>query len=205
MKNTTMETNDLKVFGSTFEDVTATVNIAKNVDEDICISILTSEYEQEPFVMSAMGAIALSKSLTIALKSTEMQELYHKQLINIKEDAEDYIRQQIKKDMQKSSKPQQPPIQPTNKPEPHVPTVEAFRLGYDYFPKWFAEVLIESKHFHRTYQPKLQVTAKQPSGKSQAAKFGDYIIKSEADDIFFCTPEEFRATFKATGGSDESK
>lgn len=203
MKSTTVETEDLKVFGSTFEDVTATVNIAKNTNEDICISILTCEHTQEPFVLSAIGAIALSKALTIALKSTEMQELYRKQLIHLNEVAET---KRLKESIQKrDSKLQQAPVQQANQSEPHILTVEAFRLGYDYFPKWFAKVLIENKHFHRTYQPQLQVIVKEPNRKPKVVKFGDYIVKLETGDIFFCTAEEFRTHFELSGGQDESK
>ena len=188
MTTTTVETEDLKVFGSTVEDVTATVNIVKDAEEDICISILTSEHSQEPFVLSAFGIIALSKAITKALLSKNMEGLYSRQME--RQFTLQYLKEAVRK---------------TTDTEPKVIPVKAFKLGYDAFPKWFTELLSERKNLVRYYQPVLKVVVKIGDNTKREARFGDYIVKSKEGEIFICTDEEFHANFETSGRSDESK
>ena len=80
--------------------------------------------------------------------------------------------------------------------------IEAFKLGADPMPDWFAEAITEgritlrgtSSCHNRAYDTNADIET--PEGRMHA-DYGDYIILGVKGEIYPCKPDVFRASYEA--------
>lgn len=86
--------------------------------------------------------------------------------------------------------------------------IEAFKLGADPMPDWFADAITENRvtlhgtssgHYH-AYDTNADIETLE--GRMHA-EYGDYIILGVKGEIYPCKPDVFRATYEAVRGDDE--
>lgn len=85
--------------------------------------------------------------------------------------------------------------------------VEAFKLGADHMPDWFADAITEncvilhgtSAGFYHAYDTNADIETLE--GRMHA-NYGDYIILGVNSEIYPCKPDVFRASYEAVRGDE---
>ena len=79
--------------------------------------------------------------------------------------------------------------------------IEAFRIGIDYIPDWFAnkvssnDIILHGKSSGFNHYDDTSCDIKTLEGIMHA-NYGDYIIKGIKDEIYPCKPDIFKQTYK---------